>query len=125
MTTIKPPADVSSPTPAGGAEAVDEATGAAEFQALLDGPEAADAAGSAEGAAAAGPLAGEIGPLVEQVRAGTLSVDGAVHALIERALQGVGPALDAPGRSELESVLRHALESDPTLIALRNAASEP
>lgn len=121
MTTIKPPGDANSAMPTAVTSAADESAGAAEFQALLDAP----AVDAAPGPTQVAELSGDLAPLLDQVRSGELTSDGAVQVLIERALQGVGPTLDAAGRTELESVLRSALESDPNLIALRNTAREP
>ena len=126
MTTIKPPTDPAAPPVSTETGATEETAGGAEFQALLDAPAAGGVAGAADagGVSELSHVGGDLGPLVEQVRSGSLSVDGAVGQLVQRAIDNLGAALDPTGRAELESLLRSALESDPTLIALRNAAGE-
>ena len=125
MTTIKPPSEAGAATTAGAVEGVESTAEAAEFQALVDGP--AEAAGASEAAAAASEAgaAAELTALVERVQAGELSMDAAVQTLVQRMLDTVGSGLDPAARAELEATLRDALQSDPTLIALRNTAPDP
>jgi hypothetical protein len=63
---------------------------------------------------------GELAALAARVRAGELSPEQAVDALVERALQSpMAAALDAAGRAGLEAHLRAALEDDPVLAQMR------
>jgi hypothetical protein len=73
---------------------------------------------SAQGAAAAAG-SDPIAELAGLVKTGALTADEALEQLVERALGRVGRGLSEGQRGELVTVLRTALESDPTLRALR------
>jgi hypothetical protein len=117
MTSIKPPSEVSSgPPPAiegGGARGPGSATAAEAFRVALDAPEAAPSAsfGSPVGSVSATSAA-----LVADLRAGRADVDAVVRALVERSrAQADASGLPPARRASLESMLRDALASDPTL----------
>lgn len=57
--------------------------------------------------------------IAEQVRAGEMDAAKAVEALVERAMSSGAAGTLAPAkRRELESLLRSAIETDPTLAAM-------
>lgn len=128
MSSIKPPDGRPGsvlPTGQGGPETeASERAGGASFREALDsarGAEATQAAPTqASGAAAAG-AADAIAELASAVRAGTLSADQAVEALLERTVGAASARLSQAQRVELAAVLRHALDHDPALRELRDA----
>ena len=117
MTSIKPPSGVSSgPPPAiegGGARGPGSATAAEAFRATLEAPEpgALTKSGSPTGT-----LSASSASLVADLRAGRTDVDTVVRTLVERSLaQADASGLPPARRASLESMLREALVSDPTL----------
>lgn len=130
MTSIKPPS--SAPTGSqpltdaastgGTADAAD--TGDASFRSVLSGTGGPTPTHEAAGTAATGQVAAQSGVestanLALEVDAGRLTVDQAVERLLEQTVTGLGAQLNAAQRTELSGLLRNALESDPTLLALR------
>jgi hypothetical protein len=57
--------------------------------------------------------------LIRDVEAGRLSMDEAVDRLLTQTLAQADKQLDVAQRAELSGLLREALSSDPTLLALR------
>ncbi|MBK8171040.1 MAG: hypothetical protein IPK60_11950 [Sandaracinaceae bacterium] len=116
MTTpIKPPGHgvpPTSPSEVDGTRAPASSSTGESFKATLD---RTTASASAKGATA--PDA--VRALVDDLRAGKITLDGALDTLVARALgngaaKGLGPAQ----RRELETMLRSALADDPHLVAL-------
>lgn len=117
MTTpIKPPGQGLPPTSTSDVEGTAKSAGTAKtgesFQATLERTSQASKSANV-GAPAA------IGALVDDLKAGRITLDGALDKLVARAV-GSGPAkaLSAAQRTELESMLRNALAEDPHLVAL-------
>jgi hypothetical protein len=126
MTSIKPPTPGSTgPHPlseaansAGSAKSSSEST----FErALHQSGQAAQT--SAVGSVATPAGADPVAALVREVEAGRLSMDHAVERLVSQTLASVGAHLNDAQRTELSGLLRQALTSDPTLLALRGAVS--
>ena len=57
--------------------------------------------------------------LAAQVRSGALTSEQAVEKLIESALDGMEGTLSEAQRQDLVDTMRHALQDDPTLLALQ------
>lgn len=127
---IKPPGSGGPPgtgpipgasTEVGGAKSVGGASSAGAsdaFRAELE-RSGADAAAAARPAASSA-RAEALRALAEEVRSGRIDARTAIDRLVERAL-GAGPAASLPParRAELETLLRAALEEDPTLVAMQ------
>jgi hypothetical protein len=117
MTSIKPPSGVSSGAPpaieGGGTRGPGSATAAEAFRTSLEAPEVGAAAKSG---APTGSISATSASLVAELRAGRTDVDSVVRALVERSLaQADASGLPSARRASLESMLREALASDPTL----------
>jgi hypothetical protein len=117
MTSIKPPSGVSPGVPpaieGGGTRGPGSATAAEAFRTTLEAPETGAAARSAS---STGTLSATSASLVADLRAGRTDVESVVRALVERSLaQADASGLPPARRASLESTLREALASDPTL----------
>jgi hypothetical protein len=64
-----------------------------------------------------------IAELAHAVRTGALSPEQALERLVDRIADGTGKHLSVAQRAELGVLLRSALQTDPALIALRDALS--
>ena len=58
--------------------------------------------------------------VIDQVRAGRLSVEQAVERLVDDAVAAVADTLSPEQRQDLRSILRETIAADPTLSALAN-----
>jgi hypothetical protein len=115
--SIKPPG-AGSPDAVDGADAADAAEAVESAEALGAAGEtegaSAEVAG-AGGAATAAPDAGT-GAWLAKLDAGQISQQEAVDGIVAEALEAHGgDQLEPARRSELESVLREALQDDPVL----------
>ena len=95
------------------------AEGASEQAEATQGPGLSafvDAAQSAQGSnAVQDPFAA----LAAQVRSGAITQEQAIEQLIEGALSGMDQVLSESQRNDLVDTMRHALQNDPTLLALQ------
>jgi hypothetical protein len=130
MTSIKPPSSAPSGSqpltdaanPGGGVDAAD--SGGVSFNSVLSGTGGAQQAHEAAATAAAGQVAAQSGvdsaaSLALDIEAGRISMDQAVERLLEQTVASLGTQLSLAQRNELSGLLRSALASDPTLLALR------
>lgn len=123
MSSIKPPSGKSpgltSPTDVAGKPATKAPS--ETFRKTLEEPSAAgSASATAPSTAAAGvePKKGAAG-IAQELRAGKIDAETAVNKLVDKALAKADAAgLPPAKRTELEAMLRDALESDPTLSQL-------
>ena len=122
MTSIKPPDGHSPAGPIGPAAGAREPEGperaGPSFRETLAGPSpTATGTAAAHGAANADPIA----TLAQAVKAGSVSPDQALDHLVERVVSGLARRLTEAQRTELTTVLREAMRSDPALRQLRDA----
>lgn len=116
--------DIKPPTGPGAADATAAAEAGQERSEGVQGPGLSafvDAAQASQGnSAVQEPLAA----LAAQVRSGALTQEQAVEQLIEGALSGMESTLSESQRQDLVETMRHALQNDPTLLALQAELSQ-
>jgi hypothetical protein len=73
----------------------------------------------AQRAGATAPVSGELERLAQEVRAGRLTPEQVIDALVARQLASPPAALLSPAqRTQLEALLRSRLADDPTLVSM-------
>lgn len=113
---IKPPAPPIGTTPPSTVDAPRDPS-RADFRAeALTTPESPT---QRRGAGEVGAVDSALASIANDLKSGRLSPDGAVEALVGRALQSpMAAALSPSARANLESVIRAQLADDPALAAL-------
>lgn len=114
---IKPPGSPSAPTPAADAGPAAPTDRVKEsFQANLNNLDSA----SEVQAKSQPTMTDVVQDVVQRLEAGEIDATAAIDHLVEHALQHNGAQLlDPAQRLELESILRRALDEDPTLQSLK------
>jgi hypothetical protein len=119
MTSIKPPqTGLSGPNPLAENTGT-SSTGESSFKQALEQAGHTGQTGPVATAGGADPIAN----LAQQVQGGRMQMDQAVEMLLQQTLERAGTHLSSAQKAELSTLLREALQSDPTLLALRDGHS--